>query len=62
MGNKALNDVVGALGRAAGKDDMASVQITSDGNCILRIGVTYSKHMHLQEFITWINSNESEAT
>ena len=33
--------------------DMCSVQINSDGNCILRLGCTHSEFMTAEEFTGW---------
>lgn len=45
----ALESIVTGL-KAIGGSDMASVQINSDGRCILRSGVLHTEHMSVGEF------------
>jgi len=47
-----LNKIVEFLKNEAGKDDMASVQINSEGICIFRVGITYSEHLTINEFVS----------
>lgn len=44
-----LKSIVEVLAVIAGQD-MASVQINSDGMCILRTGVLHTEHLTVKEF------------
>lgn len=46
-----LQGIVDALKVIAG-GDMASVQINSDGTCILRSGITHTEHLTVEQFAT----------
>ena len=48
--NETVQQIVDALKTLANEDDMASVQINSDGVCIMRYGLTKSKHLTIEQF------------
>lgn len=54
-----LQNLVKFLKDAAGEDDMASVQITSDGGVILRVGLSNSEYISLEKLVEEMAKHEA---
>lgn len=55
---KEIEAVVKFLAQTVGEDDMASLQINNEGKIILRIGVSYSKHLSVDELVAMMAIDE----
>ncbi len=48
-----LEEIIEPLNTWAGEEDMCSVQINSDGVCILMLGCSITEHLTVEQFADW---------